>query len=318
MSDSEISRNSVGELTFGSLGHGGGIYNASTSSLARCHIASNTAPISGGGLYNSGNLQTSESLLLENRAGAHENSPGLGGGGYIASGSARFVNSTFTRNSTFRPSVEAGAALHNRGAGSVQFCTIAENGGPGSAMIYSSAPLQLMGSIIANHNAAINLAGAIQDLGHNVSSDASLPLPGPGSLRSTDPLLLPLANNGGPTLTMAIRDESQALNNGGTEGVPAIDQRGRPRPELQVADSGAFELGPESLTFLKILSITTTPEARLQLRGFGPALRTFTLEESGDLDSWTPKQSDRVDTSGLWTLQTPRTEGPQFFRLRAQ
>ena len=317
-SDSEVSRNWVGEMSFGNIGHGGGVYNSATNSLIRCHIEANSAPTSGGGLYNSRNLRTSESLLLNNRAGAHESSPGLGGGAYLASGSAQFLNSTFTRNSTFSNSAEAGAALHNRGEASVGFCTIAENGGPGSAMIYSTTTLQLIGSILANHNAAINLAGAVQDLGHNISSDASLALAGPGSRHSTDPLLLPLADNGGPTLTMAIHAASPAFNNGGTLDIPATDQRGRPRPEFQVADSGAYELGPDSVTPLKILSIAIGPGLQLQLGGSGPALQEFTLEESADLRSWTTRGSDRVSAAGTWAIQTPRTAERNFFRLRAK
>lgn len=314
MSDSEIRRNSGGELSFGSRGEGGGVYNASTNFLVRCHIASNFAPTSGGGLANIGNLLVHESLLLDNRAGSHGTSPGLGGGAYLQSGSAEFVNCTLTGNTTFQTSGEAGAALHNGADCLVRFCTIAENGGPSNVMVYASNPVRLLGSLIAQHSAGTNLGGAIQDLGHNISSDASVLLPGPGSLTSTDPLLHPLADNGGPTWTMGIGLDSPALNNGGSEAVPAVDQRGRARPQLQIADSGAYEL---ILDYFKIIHVAPLPEAQLEIRGIGPELHSFELEASSDLGTWTTIQSGQVSAGGIWALRVTRGDGPQFFRLRA-
>ncbi|MBX0326804.1 hypothetical protein K2Z83_03795 [Oscillochloris sp. ZM17-4] len=55
-----------------------------------------------------------------------------------------------------------------------------------------------------------------------------------------DPLLSPLADNGGPTQTLAIGAGSPALNAG--SGCPATDQRGVARPQLGGCDIGAFEL----------------------------------------------------------------------------
>jgi hypothetical protein len=55
------------------------------------------------------------------------------------------------------------------------------------------------------------------------------------------PHLGALADNGGPTMTMALLPDSPAINRGGTHH-PDRDQRGANRPT--VADSGAFELLP--------------------------------------------------------------------------
>lgn len=55
-----------------------------------------------------------------------------------------------------------------------------------------------------------------------------------------DPMLRALANNGGPTLTMAIPAESPARDAGAA--CPATDQRGVARPQLNACDLGAFEL----------------------------------------------------------------------------
>jgi hypothetical protein len=58
-----------------------------------------------------------------------------------------------------------------------------------------------------------------------------------------DPKLGPLADNGGPTLTMALLPGSPAIDAGNTSLAPATDQRGFPRPAGLAADIGAFEYG---------------------------------------------------------------------------
>ncbi|GMU44034.1 MAG: CSLREA domain-containing protein [Xanthomonadales bacterium] len=55
------------------------------------------------------------------------------------------------------------------------------------------------------------------------------------------PLLAPLANYGGSTQTRALLPGSPALNTGSNALAPAFDQRGIARPQLAVADVGAFE-----------------------------------------------------------------------------
>jgi hypothetical protein len=63
-----------------------------------------------------------------------------------------------------------------------------------------------------------------------------------------DPLLGPLANNGGPTQTHALLAGSPAIDKGDNTGAPATDQRGVARPRdgdgngSLLVDIGAFEL----------------------------------------------------------------------------
>jgi hypothetical protein len=65
------------------------------------------------------------------------------------------------------------------------------------------------------------------------------------SLFDVDPLLAPLADNGGSTQTMALDPASPAVDAGPPKrrlGCPARDQRGVQRPQGAHCDMGAFEL----------------------------------------------------------------------------
>jgi hypothetical protein len=65
-----------------------------------------------------------------------------------------------------------------------------------------------------------------------------------GNIYGVDPLLGPLANNGGPTQTMALLAGSAAIGGGDpdTAGLPATDQRGFPRVVDGRVDIGAYEV----------------------------------------------------------------------------
>ena len=77
-----------------------------------------------------------------------------------------------------------------------------------------------------------------------------------GHITNVDPLLGPLANNGGPTSTHALLGGSPAIDAGNPSDVGGafscfpFDQRGMPRPadgdgnEVPICDMGAFELQP--------------------------------------------------------------------------
>ncbi len=60
-----------------------------------------------------------------------------------------------------------------------------------------------------------------------------------GNLSTADPLLGPLADNGGPVRTIALLPGSPAIDAGTSAGAPATDARGKPR--VRGVDVGAFE-----------------------------------------------------------------------------
>ena len=77
-----------------------------------------------------------------------------------------------------------------------------------------------------------------------VSSDAAITLP--GDTLATDPLLMPLAVNGGPTRTHALPATSCARDANGSSSSFQWDQRGPGHPRLvgSAVDIGAYEYDP--------------------------------------------------------------------------
>ena len=62
-----------------------------------------------------------------------------------------------------------------------------------------------------------------------------------------DLLLGPLADNGGPTQTLALLEGSPAIDAAGADCGVATDQRGEDRPQIVACDIGAFELRADEL-----------------------------------------------------------------------
>lgn len=122
-----------------------------------------------------------------------------------------------------------------------------------SGVLFAGCSPSIKNTILANDPAGANLAADnpgydfINSYGFNLSSDN-----GGGFLTNatdrinTDPMLGPLADNGGPTMTHALLTGSPAIDNGHSTDVAgnivAADQRGIARPQGGGYDIGAFEL----------------------------------------------------------------------------
>ena len=109
----------------------------------------------------------------------------------------------------------------------------------------------------------------------------------PGDIRNTDPQLGPLADDGGPTKTMALLSNSPAINAADPANAPPKDQRGVARNGLP--DIGAFEFagllpvtlgnistrGPVGIgdeVMIGGFIITGTGNKTVVQRGIGPSL----------------------------------------------
>jgi hypothetical protein len=118
--------------------------------------------------------------------------------------------------------------------------------------------ITLRSSILAS-NTPGNFDGSVTDSGSNLSSDASVAFTATGSRTNIDALLGPLADNGGPTRTMAILENSPARDVVPTR-LPPTDQRGITRPQGPQGDIGAFEFVP-TLPFFSIQPVSANVRA---------------------------------------------------------
>jgi len=115
--------------------------------------------------------------------------------------------------------------------------------GPGA--IRSDTDTTLTASIVSG-NGSPECTGTTSDGGHNIAAVAN---GCPGT--TADPKLGELADNGGPTQTMALQSGSAAIDFVPTTGASCqpVDQRGVTRPHGGACDAGAYErAGPDATT----------------------------------------------------------------------
>jgi CSLREA domain-containing protein len=179
-------------------GSGGAIFSEGVLNILSSTFMSNSAKYGGGAIFTHGNLIMTNCTLSGNSA----NGPGGGINNYET---VIIVNSTFSGNS----------ARENWGGG-----------------IFNKGFLHMSNTIIANSPSGNDCLNGIT-IGTNINNlieDGSCE-----SLLTGDPLLGPLQNNGGPTLTYALRATSPAVDagHGPTCAAPPVnnlDQRGVVRP----------------------------------------------------------------------------------------
>jgi hypothetical protein len=153
---------------------------------------------------------------------------------------------------------------------SVLASTITGNvGGDG---IRTSNALMTLGNTILANNLNGDCRGTVSSTGYNlVSIPAGCTIVGDttGNIIGVDPMLGPLAFNGGPTQTHALLTGSPAIDAGAVAcPPPATDQRGIARPQdgdgdgTTICDIGAFEVeGSLPPTATPTPTATATPTA---------------------------------------------------------
>jgi hypothetical protein len=190
---------------------------------------------------------------------------GLAHGGAIANNNAATVNvkhATISLNNA-----QAGNTGVNQGGANKPPRLVAE--GTGGGIRVGPAGVTLENTIIADNTAANglgdatgaptpgpNVDGTVVSNGHNLLGTATEAggFIGTGDITGANPLLLALADNGGPTQTMALSPGSPAIDAGVASGA-LFDQRGELRTyddpgvvnaaTSDATDIGAFELQPE-------------------------------------------------------------------------
>jgi len=224
-------------------GDGGGIGNGGTLIVSDSTFSNNASSSSNGGagIYNVGTLTVTRSTFSGNNAGG---GTGAGGGIANADGGATVSNSTFVGNAAFY----GGGVDSVNGAMSITNSTFSGNSGIGGDSVGVNGRVSLGNTVLADSALNNNCGGLplITDLGGNVEDGASCGFTASTSRSILDPHLGPLANNGGPTQTMALPPGSPAIRAGiGSiclaAPVNGLDQRGFPRPASGPCDSGAYD-----------------------------------------------------------------------------
>ncbi len=281
----------IGEAYGGAFAH-----VASTGRFSRCTLAENFATTQGGAIH-------------------------------AQSGWLNLTNCTATLNS-----LSPGTANNGRGGAlaalgvpaTIESCTVANNRisnakstSEGSGCFLSGASAQIKNSILQgnsiNSTPMSNISGPITDLGHSLSSDATPAWTSGTSLSNTDARLLPLANNGGPTPTMALRVGSPALNFADPGNFPPTDQRGVPRPQGSGADAGAWEGagGPVQLSIIRE-NATTNRITWLSDTGL-----TYRVEAAGVMSSWSTLATGVPGNGGPVQFRTTNS-GFRYFRVATE
>jgi hypothetical protein len=258
---------SGGRLSTG-LG-GGGVYVPPTGTLTIVNsaVVGNTA-LEGGGIFTQGlGLTLIGSTVSANTA----TSAGVTAGGGISVDAgfpagttipATLTNSTVSGNTASGGRATQGGGINTDGALRLENTTVAGNRVIGTGTLDGAGIYQGAGvgngttptATVRNSIIAGNTGGACGGdptvLGtwggdHNIDDDGSCGFSALGDKPGVNPLLGPLAANGGPTLTRALSPSSPAVN-AGSACTTATDQRGRGREGA--CDIGAFEFIHPRLT----------------------------------------------------------------------
>ncbi len=311
-------------------------------------VAENQGSAEGGAISSFlGTLTINESTLEQNRAEGGGGGFGGGtgqdgaGGGVWSWGFLAITNTTFSTNSTRGGtggysqfglggkggSGRGGGLQVDQGTAFLANTTFSGNraeggyggffGGPlgssmGGGVGVGEAAVFIRDSILAYSSDGGNASGPIHDEGYNISSDATPALSAPGSRNLVDPKLGPLAENGGPTRTIALLPESPAMDAGGPLAGP-YDQRGFPRSK---PDIGAFEaVGAGSSVILPLrLSSPSTLSGLI----IGIPHTTYEIQMKSVIDGeWLPRGFLGTDSVGSGVLNEPidGAEDLGFFRL---
>ena len=192
---------------------------------------------------------------------------GNGGNGGLASGGGLYATgATFVVNCTFANSFAAGGTNGAAGGGVFSGTPGSVGGSKGGGVANGSGTFTLHNSLLSTNRPGQNASGTIQDGGFNLSSDSTPSVL--ASINKNKALALgALANNGGPTPTMALPGTNspayaQIPATTNTAVVPLTDQRGVPRrgEGKSKSDIGAYEL-------VALPAIVTQPQSQVQTNG---------------------------------------------------
>jgi hypothetical protein len=207
---------------------GPGVWNYHFLTIFNSTLSGNSAgeALDGGGIR-SGTFKAPGSVTVINSTISGNSASGGGGGIANDTGGVAIVNSTITGNSA-----TYGGGIANFGGAQITNSTLSGNSAPSDGGIDNAGNIELSNTILnagASGENIVNNGGTVISHGYNVcSDDGGGYLNGPGDQINTNPLLGPLQDNGGLTLTHALLPGSPAIDAGDPNFTPPPfhDQRG--------------------------------------------------------------------------------------------
>jgi hypothetical protein len=298
-------------------GGGGGIAvsGGGTGILASLEVDTSTVRNSSpGGIWSDGPLTITNSTI----SGNSSNGDGTAGGitaSFPGPGALTVTNSTISGNTT--PGNGGGILVNPNNPATVQLSNVtiignhASSGG-GVRLDVHAATVHLRNSIVAGNSAYwtgeenfwVGM-GAVVSEGYNMGTGFLLT---PSDLRTNNPRVAPLADNGGPTETHALLPESAALDGGNLIGCTdengvALDrdQRGVSRPQRSACDIGAFEAAPPANDdFVNAMSLDGAS-------GSLAGSNAYATKEPGE-----PDHALNEGGSSIWYAWTPAFTGTVY------
>lgn len=240
------------------LGNGGGIANSGTLTIDASTISGNTAfAASGGGIASTGTLTISESTIADNQA-PQQSAGGIFNDGISSTAALTLNDDTISANTAL---VSGGGLMNTAPFGTVSMNNTIVDGN------LAQQDARTNDIIDSGDFSGVLMTGSHDLIGAGDLGSLSSPLVG------LDPMLGPLANNGGPTETMALKPASPAVNAGDPALLPAgniNDQRGLPYQRVVNGqlDIGAYQAQPVGPGFSAVeKAIPKTPPGRLSPLG---------------------------------------------------
>jgi fibronectin-binding autotransporter adhesin len=296
--------------------NGGGIYNDGGSMTIAGSLLSgnNTGSGSGGGIYNNGGTLTVTASTLSGNIAVD----GAGGGIDNHKGMLTVADSTLAHNKTYYTNSDGGG-IDNQGALTVTNSTLSDNGamnGGAGGDIFNGGGANLAATVVAGGTAGGDCSGSLADLGYNLDDDGTCGFTASTDLPDTPSGLDPagLADNGGPTQTIALEPSSPAVaavNDASLCSTP--DQRGVARPTP--CDIGAVQLALPAQAITSSDSATATVGSPFSFPVTTTGNPAPTIAKVGKL----PKRLKLAKTgSGTAVITgTPTTAGVYHFTIKA-
>lgn len=289
---------------------GGAVQNNGTMTMTESTLSGNTAG-NGGAIYNTGMATVSDSTFEGNTSTVSGTGAGSPGGGAIFnSGTLAVSNSTLTGNTSAK---YGGAIFNNTGTTTVTSSTLTGNtaqfvggGIDGSARIQTS--------LFAN-NSPTDCFDSTTDGGYNVDDDGSCRLSPPSisdytTLSRTIGLL---ADNGGPTQTIALLPGNPGIDYVPAADCPPTDQRGFARtapcdigaydtdgvacPALSITTASLPTAAPGAFYSAPLAAVCGNPPYKWKLaRGSAKLPKGLKLNKHTGVISGTPKRTAKSST----------------------